>query len=202
MTTAFARVGLTGVIALALTLCIVGPAMPSAETTTTPSAVFDLKVPDIPVVDQNGRNLRFYSDLVKGRTVAINFIFTTCTTICPQLTLAMRRTQEVLGQRVGRDVFLLSVSVDPARDTPERLRSFAAKFDAGPGWTFVTGRQADIDRLLKALGNAGRGSDHTTTVLIGNEPAGHWVRSSGLASVATNMKLIVAAADARSARRF
>jgi protein SCO1 len=188
--------------ALAVALFIVGAAAPAADTTATPSAVFDLKVPDVPVVDQNGRSLRFYSDLVKGRTVVINFIFTTCTTICPQLTLAMRRTQEVLGQRVGRDVFLLSISVDPATDVPERLRTFASKFDARPGWTFVTGRHGDISRLLKALGNAGGGSDHTTTILIGNEAAGHWVRSSGLASVATNMKLIIAAADARGARRF
>jgi len=188
--------------ALALALLMIGAGAESADAPPTPSAVFNLTVPDVPVVDQNGRTLRFYSDLVKGRTVAINFIFTSCTTICPQLTLAMRRTQEVLGQRVGRDVFLLSISVDPARDVPERLRAFAATFGAGPGWTFVTGRNADIARLLKALGNTGGGADHTTTVLIGNEPAGHWMRSSGLASVATNMKLILAAAAAKSPRRF
>ena len=70
------------------------------------SAAFTLKIPDVPVTDQHGRTLNFYSDLVKGRTVAINFMFTTCTTICPQLTMAMRRIQQQLGDRVGRDVWL------------------------------------------------------------------------------------------------
>jgi cytochrome oxidase Cu insertion factor (SCO1/SenC/PrrC family) len=178
------------------------PVASAVETITPASVVFDLKIPDVPVVDQDGRKLNFYADLVKGRTVAINFIFTTCTTICPQLTMAMRRTQQELAARVGRDVWLVSVSVDPTTDVPERLRRFAARFDVGPGWTFVTGRKTDIDRLLSALGNSGSGSDHATTVLIGNEPAGHWVRSSGLAPVSTNVKLIIDAAAARPSTRF
>jgi protein SCO1 len=179
-----------------------GPVTSALETFAPVPAAFDLKIPDVPISDQDGRKLNFYSDLIKGKTVAINFIFTTCTTICPQLTMAMRRTQQQLGARVGRDVWLVSVSVDPATDVPERLHRFAAKFDVGPGWTFVTGRKTDIDRLLRALGNNGGGSDHATTVLIGNEPAGHWVRSSGLAPVSTNVKLIVDAVGARPSTRF
>ena len=165
-----------------------GPTTSAVETVAPASVVFDLKIPDLPVFDQDGRKLNFYSDLVKGRTVAINFIFTTCTTICPQLTMAMRKTQQQLGARVGRDIWLVSVSVDPATDVPERLHRFAAKFDVGPGWTFVTGRKTDIDRLLTALGNNGSGSDHATTVLIGNEPAGHSVRSSGFAPLLDEYK--------------
>jgi cytochrome oxidase Cu insertion factor (SCO1/SenC/PrrC family) len=166
------------------------------------SAAFTLKIPDVPVTDQHGRTLNFYSDLVKGRTVAINFMFTTCTTICPQLTMAMRRIQQQLGDRVGRDVWLVSVSVDPTTDVPERLQRFAAKFDVGPAWTFVTGRKTDIDRLLAALGNGGGSAgDHATTILIGNDPAGCWTRSSGLAPTATNLKLIVDTATARTCSR-
>jgi cytochrome oxidase Cu insertion factor (SCO1/SenC/PrrC family) len=178
------------------------PLTSAVERIQTAPAVFDLKIPDVPIADQDGRKLNFYSDLIKGRTVAINFIFTTCTTICPQLTMAMRRVQQQLGARVGRDIWLVSVSVDPTTDLPERLHRFADKFDVGPGWTFVTGRKTDIDRLLRALGNDGGGSDHTTTVLIGNEPAGHWLRSSGLAPVSTNVKLIIDAAAARPSTRF
>lgn len=159
------------------------------------------RIPDIPVFDQNGRKLNFYSDLVKGRTVAIDFIFTTCTTVCPQLTMAMRRIQRQLGDRVGRDVWLISVSVDPATDVPERLQRFAAKYDVGPAWTFVTGGKADIDRLLTALGNSGSGGDHATTLLIGNDAAGCWTRSSGFAPTATNLKLIVDTATARTCSR-
>jgi protein SCO1/2 len=189
-------------LAFSLATLNVDTVMSAVAMVPPASGVFDLKIPEVPIYDQNGRKLNFYSDLIKGRTVAINFIFTTCTTICPQLTMAMRRMQQELGARVGRDVWLVSVSVDPTTDVPERLHRFAAKFDVGQGWTFVTGRKTDIDRLLRALGNDGSGSDHATTVLIGNEPAGYWVRSSGLAPVSTNLKLIRDAAGAKPSARF
>jgi len=166
-------------------------AVSAAPVTAPTGATFALKIPDLPVYDQHGRQLNFYSDLVKGKTVVIDFIFTTCTTICPQLTMAMRRIQQQLGDRIGRDVWLVSVSVDPTTDVPERLQSFAAKFDVGPAWTFVTGRKPDIDRLLTALGSARGGSDHATTILIGNDRLGCWKRSSGFAPIATNLKLIL-----------
>jgi len=114
-----------------------------------------LKIPDATVYNQNGRRLNFYTDLVKGKTVAINFIFTTCTTICPPLTATFRRVQQNLAlEQKGSDVQLISISVDPVTDTPERLQDFAAKFKAGPGWTFVTGDKQEIDSLLRALGAA------------------------------------------------
>ena len=113
-----------------------------------------LRIPDATVYDQNGNKLKFYTDLVKGKTVAINFIFTTCTAICPSLTATFRRVQQELGDRVGQDVHLISVSVDPTTDVPERLKEYAAKFKAGPGWTFVTGDKVEIDSVLLALGTA------------------------------------------------
>lgn len=156
------------------------------------------KLSDVPVVDQNGRPLRFYSDLVAGKVVAINFIFTTCTAICPALTATFRRLQQELGERVGRDVWLISVSVDPSTDTPERLRDFAAKFKAGPGWTFVTGDKNDIDAVLQALGVAvADKNDHTPMVLIGNDATGSWMRTYGLTSPATMAKVITDAAKTK-----
>lgn len=152
-------------------------------------------IPDTPVYDQDGRKLHFYSDLVKGKTVAINFIFTTCTTICPPLAATFRRIQVDLGSRVGADVRLISISVDPATDVPERLKAFAAKFKAGPGWTFVTGSKPDIDLLLKALGaSVGDKNDHTPMVLVGNDPSSYWTRSYGLAPPAALVKVITDAA--------
>jgi cytochrome oxidase Cu insertion factor (SCO1/SenC/PrrC family) len=131
------------------------------------------QIPDTTVYDQNGRKLRFYTDLVKGKTVAINFIFTTCTTICPPLTATFRKVQQELSNRVGRDVELISVSVDPTIDVPERLNSFAAKFKVQPGWTFVTGSKPEIDQLLRALGAfVSNKNDHTPMILIGNDGAG------------------------------
>ena len=160
----------------------------------TSDDLFTLDLPDVPVVDQDGRAMRFRSELLKDRTVAVNFVFTTCTTVCPALTTTMRAIQRELGDRVGQDVWLISVSVDPTVDRPERLRAFANGFGAGPGRTFLTGEPADIDRLLKAFGSAGGISAHATTMLIGNAHSGRWVRTSGLASASTNVKLIVDAA--------
>ncbi len=134
--------------------------------------------------------ISFYSDLIKNKTVAINFIFTTCTTICPPLTATFRRVQQELG-KTGQNVHLISVSVDPSIDTPERLHDFAAKFNAGPGWTFVTGEKSEIDGLLKALGVAvADKNDHTPLILIGNDLTGFWTRTYGLSSPATLIKTI------------
>lgn len=144
--------------------------------------VENLRIPDAAVLDQNGRRINFYTDLVKGKTVIINFIFTTCTNICPSLTATFRGVQQDLGARAGRDVHLISISVDPTTDVPERLKEYAARFKAGPGWTFVTGSKSEIDGLLKALGAlVANKTDHTPMVLIGNDAAGYWTRTYGLA---------------------
>jgi len=159
-------------------------------------------IPDTPIYDQDGQKLHFYSDLVKGKTVAINFIFTTCTTICPPLAATLRRIQVELGGRVGNDVRLISISVDPVTDVPKRLKAFGAKFKAGPGWTFVTGSKPDIDLLLKALGaSVSDKNDHTPMVLVGNEPAGYWTRTYGLAPATVLVKVINDAASKGAAGR-
>jgi cytochrome oxidase Cu insertion factor (SCO1/SenC/PrrC family) len=169
------------------------PATPAVAETSDPAS---LRIPDITIYDQNGRRLRFYTDLVKGKTVAINFIFTTCTTICPPMTATFRRVQQQLGERAGRDVYLISVSVDPVTDVPERLHDFAAKFDAGPGWTFVTGSKTDIDSLLLALGAAvADKNDHSPMILVGNDLAGYWTRAYGLSPPTMLVNLLTAAAD-------
>lgn len=162
-------------------------------------ALSSLQIPETTVYDQNGKRLNFYSDLVKGKVVAINFIFTTCTTICPPLTATFRRVQQMLKEQAGADVQLISVSVDPVIDTPERLRDFAAKFKAGPGWTFVTGDKFDFDSLLRALGAAvANKNDHTPMILVGNDATGYWTRTYGLSSPATLVKVITEAVNHKS----
>ena len=152
------------------------------------------RIPDTIVQDQDGHRLSFYSDLVKGHTVAINFIFTTCTTICPVLSANFRKVQKELGENVA-DVRLISVSVDPATDTPERLKRFAAQYHADPGWSFVTGDKTEVDALLGALGVAVRNKlEHTPTVLIGNDASGHWQRVDGLASSSAILRTLREAA--------
>ena len=149
------------------------------------------------MLDQNGKQLNFYTDLVKGKVVAINFIFTTCTTICPPLTATFRRVQQELSSQ-SVPAKLISVSVDPVIDTPERLRDFAAKFKADPDWTFVTGEKSDIDTLLRALGVAvADKNDHTPMVLVGNDLSGSWTRTYGLSSPAALVKVIVSVTNAK-----
>jgi cytochrome oxidase Cu insertion factor (SCO1/SenC/PrrC family) len=150
-----------------------------------------LDIPDVEVLDQNGRKIHFYTDLVKGKTVAINFIFTTCTTICPPLAATFARVQRDLGAQLGKDVYLISISVDPATDTPERLKAWGAKFRAGDGWTFITGNKPQVDELLRALGaSTARREDHTPAVIIGNDARGSWTRAYGLAKPSQLVQMI------------
>lgn len=170
-------------------------APPPNRVTVVPNTV-KVAVPDVPVLDQEGRKRLFYTDLVKGKTVAINFIFTTCTTVCPPLGATFAKVQALLGERAGRDVQLISISVDPMTDTPERLKAWQAKFSTRPGWTLVTGDKATVDQLLKTLGGfSARKEDHTPTVLIGNEANGEWTRAYGLAQPAQLVSLLEASAQ-------
>jgi len=168
------------------------------ETPSDAGTQQSVRVPDTAVYDQDGKKLHFYTDLVEGKTVAINFIFTTCTTICPPMTATFRRVQQILGERVGKDIRLISVSVDPAVDTPERMKSFAEKFHAEAGWTFVTGEKSDVDQLLATLGAlVANKNDHSPLVLVGNDPAGYWTRTYGLAPASVIAKVISEAAQRR-----
>jgi protein SCO1 len=167
---------------------------PATEAAPESASLSSMNIPDAPVLDQNGKELKFYSDLVKNKTVAINFIFTTCTTICPSLAATFRRVQQDAAAR-GVEVQLISVSVDPTTDTPERLRDFATKFKAGPNWTFVTGDKARIDSVLQALGAAvSNKNDHTPMLLIGNEASDYWTRAYGLTSPVKIVDLLADAA--------
>ena len=168
-----------------------------AEKTTAPpnDSSSAMRIPDVTVQDQNGKSLNFYRDLVKGKVVAVNFVFTTCTAICPSLTATFRRVQQQLAEE-NLSAQLISISVDPTVDTPERLQAFATKFKAEPGWTFVTGTTSYIDAILKEFGVAAANkNDHSPMILIGNEAAGYWTRAYGLSSPTSLVKLIALAAN-------
>jgi protein SCO1/2 len=144
--------------------------------------VAELSIPDLEVVTQDGETVHFYSDLVEDRVVAMNFVFTTCTTICPPMGAIFGQLGKRLGDRLGRDVQLISVSVDPATDTPERLSAWAARFGRTPGWTLVTGDKPTVDALLKSLQVfTPNFEDHAPIVLLGNDARGEWTRAYGLA---------------------
>jgi protein SCO1/2 len=150
-----------------------------------------MNIPDATLRDQDGREVRFYSDLVEGRVVAMNFIFTTCTTICPPMGANFSKLQQLMGDRAGRDFEMISVSVDPAVDTPARLKAWAAKFGRREGWTLVTGRKSEVDALLKALKvfTADK-NDHSPILLVGDDARDEWTRAYGLAPPAKVAEMI------------
>ena len=171
-------------------------AIPSGAPAANGATFSSKRIPDIQIYDQTGRRSNFYSDLIKGKTVAINFIFTTCTGICPPLTATFRRVQQDLIES-NLPVQLISISVDPVTDTPARLKEYATKFNAAPGWTFVTGDAAAINSILESLGTAvADKADHTSMILIGNDLTDSWTRAYGLSSPVALVKIISAKAKA------
>jgi protein SCO1/2 len=166
-------------------------AMMEAEPSQDVQEVRGLKIPDVEVVTQDGERVRFYSDLVEDRVVAMNFVFTTCTTICPPMGAIFGQLEKKLGDRAGRDIHLISVSVDPTTDTPERLAQWAEKFGRTPGWTLVTGDKTTVDSLLKSLQVFTPDfEDHAPIVLLGNDARGEWTRAYGLAPPARMAEIL------------
>ena len=136
--------------------------------------------PNVPVIDQNGRTLNFYDDVIKGKIVVISFIYTSCQDLCPLTTAKMAQLEDKLDGAVGRDLFFISMSVDPENDTPERMKAFADAFDVGPGWLFLTGKVADIRAINYKLGDRSDRnlSDHRNEIMLGNDAIGDWQRAS------------------------
>ncbi len=106
--------------------------------------------PNTPLLTQDGEKVHFFDDLIKDKVVAINFIFTGCSDSCPVETARLRQVQKILGDRVGKDIFLYSISIDPYNDTPATLKRYAEKFGIGPGWTLLDGDADDIEQLRRA----------------------------------------------------
>jgi protein SCO1 len=136
---------------------------------------------NLEVQDQDGRVLKFYDDVLKDKLVVVSFIYTSCQDICPLTTARLVQVQEKLGERMGKDIFFVSLSVDPEVDTPERLKGFAEAFNAGPGWTFITGSLENM-RVIKAkLGDRSEKLwEHRNEVVLGNDRTGEWARNSAL----------------------
>jgi protein SCO1 len=138
--------------------------------------------PNVPLTDQNGRTVHLYDDLLKGKTVVVNLIYTQCKDSCPLETARLIQVRQMLGGHVGKDVFFYSISIDPEHDTPEALKAYAEKFHAGPDWLFLTGKKEDINLAARKLGlyfDPGLNRDgHTVELMIGNEPSGQWTRNA------------------------
>jgi protein SCO1/2 len=141
--------------------------------------------PEATFTTHDGKTVRLYNDLVKGKTVAINLIYTTCQYACPLETAKLAQVQRLLGDRMGRDIFFYSITIDPEHDTPEVLKAYAEKYRAGPGWMFLTGKRDDTERVAKRLGlfaerDRATADGHVPFLLVGNEATGQWMRNSAM----------------------
>ena len=153
------------------------PPMPAREKKIEP------RIPDTVLIDQDGKEHRFYSDLVKGKTVLMNAVYTSCPGVCPIQTTVFSRVQKLLGDRVGKDVQIISVTLDPVTDTPERLKEFSERFDVGPGWVFLTGSKHDVAEVLQAMDlYSPVPEQHTPIASIGNEPGAVWMKIINITS--------------------
>ncbi|HEX8474897.1 MAG TPA: SCO family protein [Pyrinomonadaceae bacterium] len=150
-----------------------------------------LEIPDVKVLNQDGRKVRFYSDLIKDKVVVMNFFFTSCSYICPKQGRALDKLHAGLAGRLGKDVFFVSVSKDPATDKPERLKRWGAKFNVGRGWTLVTGGEDVMKKLLlKFTGDNPGPQMHDSVILIGNDRTGIWTAVEGLAETEELVQII------------
>jgi protein SCO1 len=146
---------------------------------------------DTPVVDQDGRQLRFYTDLLQGKIVVINSFFSSCTDSCPAMSGTLAKIQDWLGDRLGKDAYIISISVDPEGDTPPILKQYAQRFKARPGWYFLTGKPQDVELVLQKLGQyVDAREDHLNVFIIGNERTGLWKKVFGLARPGDIIKVV------------
>jgi protein SCO1/2 len=151
---------------------------------------------DVVLLNQNGEQMQFYSDLLKGKVVIINSFFTSCASVCPLMNRTMEKIQAAFAERVGKDIILISISVDPNTDTPPRLKEYAERFHAKPGWYFLTGKKENVDLALYKIGQFVEArDDHSTVIIIGNERTGLWKKTLGLAKAEDLIKIVKEVAD-------
>ena len=179
------------VTAVAAVTLLGGPATEASDTTASRhdgrgGSVWGADYfPNVPLTTHEGETVRFFDDMIKDKVVAINFIYTTCPDACPMETARLLEVADLLGEeRMGKDVFFYSITIDPEHDTPEVLAEFVENWQIGPGWKFMTGKEEDITLLRKKLGTyieeiQGEDSnDHNLSLVIGNQATGRWMKRS------------------------
>lgn len=145
------------------------------------SPLAKLIIPDVEVLTQDGKQVKFYTDLIKGKKVMINFIYTSCGLTCPIAGRNFDKLQKFIGKDLGKEIFLISVSTDPAVDIPQILKKWGEKYHRQEGWTLITGEQSEMNKLLLALTGGGpqRGL-HTSLLILFDGVSGAWDTTSSL----------------------
>ncbi|HKR11658.1 MAG TPA: SCO family protein [Pyrinomonadaceae bacterium] len=162
-----------------------------------------LTIPDLVLLDQEGRKVRFYSDLIKDKVVVLSFFYTSCDYSCLMQGRTFSKLQSLLGERLGKSVFLISVTTDPVKDNPQQLKAWATRHRVEPGWTLVTGEEAEMSKLLGPFTGDGAGSaTHLPSTFIGNDKTGLWTSATGVFAAEDLLRVInyIARDDATKVR--
>ena len=156
-----------------------------------PQAAAEKYFTDVMLVDQSGEKRRFYTDLLKGHVVVISSFMSTCKSACPVANRNLQAIQDAVGDKLGKSVYLISITVDPLTDTPERLRAYADQSHAKAGWYFLTGEKTNVDFALNKVGlYVENKEEHRTILIIGNEPSGLWKKAVSTASSEEIVKIV------------
>jgi protein SCO1/2 len=177
---------ITNVMVLVVVLCCITP-VSSAQTQVSKDEEVEvdirgvkIRIPDLKLRDQDGNEVRFYSDLIKDKVIVLTFFYTTCNYLCTMQGKVFSELQTLLGDRLGKSVFLISVSTDPARDNPQQLKAWGARYNIKPGWTLVTGDVAEMNKLLiRFTGNKAGVEMHLPATFVGNDKQGRWTSGVG-----------------------
>lgn len=172
--------------ALLPVLAASGPASAGLATKKGPRADY---FPNVLLDTHDGRKLRFYDDIVHGKVVVFNMMYSICTGICPGNTVNLMQVQEALGARLGKDIFMYSLTLQPEFDTPKALQDYVKRYNIKPGWTFLTGQPKEMDLIRRKLGFFNDDpridadlANHTGMVRIGNETLDRWFMMPALGS--------------------
>jgi protein SCO1/2 len=178
-----------------------GEEHPAAKGTSS-TAANKVVLIDASLIDRHGRAMRFVGDALGDAIVAMDFVYTSCTTACPLISAVMAQVQDSLGARLGDEFRLVTLSIDPVRDTPKRLDAHAAKFGAGEDWIWLTGKKAVVDEVLLGLeAYTPEFVDHPSQVMIGDPKRGVWSRIYGFPDPEEIVARMEALAAAREASR-
>ena len=183
------------VLAAFATLCALAPAQAQASDSRAEKA--QKYFTDTLLIDHNGAPVRFYTDMLAGKTVVISFFFTECSGACPLINSTLSTVAKELGDRLGRDIFFVSITADPDTDTQKVVASYQEAFNAGPGWTFLTGAPDQIKAVSKPLGQIFDREQHLTVLLVGNVDKARWRKVQANSPAPAIVQHILDIADAR-----
>ena len=140
----------------------------------------DIQLHDLELLTQDRKRVKFKSDVIADKLVAMTFTYTSCTTVCPVYNAIFSQLQDLLGRRLGKDVVLITMTVDPARDVPRRMKKEAKKFKAKPGWVYLTGKKQNVDQVLRGLDAYFPDfTEHPPMAIVGDGKTGTWKRFNG-----------------------